>query len=138
MNALRGKQVLKIFNIPFHYLIDVGQVRHRLSCFVYDEARTSLVRKVLDAFCRYNLHELDMSIVLGNPRQMHIYQTAELVAILVEVEDHKGLRVCFCYFSNVFVPRDLVNLSVFLFCGLLFDFFHTVSHVLFSEFVFEI
>lgn len=48
MNALGRQQIVDIVDVVFHDLIDVGQIRHRFSCFVDDEARASFIREVFN------------------------------------------------------------------------------------------
>ena len=125
-------------DISFHYLINIGQVRHHFSCLVYDEARTTLIRKVLNTLGGDYLDKLDMSVSLGDGRKVHVDQIAELVAVLVEMEHNKRLWICFGDFPNILIPRYFDQLTIFFPCSFDLYFLHSFCHVLFGKFIFKI
>ena len=79
---------------------------------INDEAGTVLVWELIDAFGGDDLDKLDMSIFDGELRQMLIYQVAELVAVLVKMQQYKVLSWCVSNFSDILISGDFNNLSI--------------------------
>lgn len=138
MDALGGQEIVDVFDIIFHDLIDIGQMRHRLASLVDDEARASLIREVFYAFGGDNFDELDVPISLGDCWEMHVDEATELIAILVEVQHHKRLRVCFSDFPHILIPGNLNNLTIFCLLRSNLDLFHPIGHVLSGKLIIKI
>ena len=100
---MRSQQEVNILDISFHDFVDICEMRYGFSGLVDDEARAPFVWEVFNAFRGHYFAEFDMSILFGHLGQVHVDQSAELVAVLVEMQDHEGFRVCFSHFSNVFI-----------------------------------
>ena len=79
-----------------------------------------------------------MAIAFSNAGEVKVDESAELVAVLVEMEDNKRVRAGFSDFPDILISGNLVNLSIFALGGPFLDFLHAVGHVLSRELVIEI
>ena len=79
-----------------------------------------------------------MGVQFGDHWQVLVDQIAELVVVLVEVQDHKGVRVCLCDLANVLISRNLDHLAVLFFLGLELQLLHAARHVLPGELIIEV
>ena len=79
-----------------------------------------------------------MPVFFSNVGEVHVYEVAELVAGLIEMQDHKGCGVFLCDLSDILISGDLHNLPVFLEHRFHLYFLHTFGHVLFGELILKI
>ena len=89
MYPLRSQQSVDIVDIPLHNFVNTRQMRHHLPRLVYDETRTPRIREVLNTLRRHYLYKFHMPEFLSHPRQVQVDEVAKLIAVLVEVQNHK-------------------------------------------------
>ncbi len=92
---MRAQQILNISYVIFHNLINMAQSGIRLTSLVENEGGAVGVREVFDAFGGDHFDEFDMPELGSNVGQVLVDQVAELVAILVQVDDNMALRIHF-------------------------------------------
>jgi hypothetical protein len=79
-----------------------------------------------------------MTVSLSNVRKMHVYEIAEFIVVLVEMQDDEMVGVVLCYLSDVFIPGNLIDLTVSHLLSFFLDLPHTLSHVLLGKLIFKI
>ena len=135
---MRPQHKINILRIPLHNFVHIGQIRHRLAPLVNNKTRTPLIRKVLDTLRRHYLHKFDMPVLLSHLRQVHVDQPTELVAVLVEMQQHEIVGIGLGHLPDVLVPGDFYHLPVLHLFDLHLQLLHTLGHVLLRELILKI
>ena len=85
-------------------LIDIGYVGDWFAALVDDEAGTTLIWELIDAFGRDDFDELDLPIFGGDLWQIVIDQSAELITILIKMQYNKVLCWGISNFPDILIP----------------------------------
>ena len=119
-------------------LIDIGDMRHRFSRLIDDKTRATRIRKLINTLGRNHLNKLNLSIFLGEIRQMIIDQGAPLKTILIEVNDDKVLQRGISNLPDILIPSYLHNLPVLNLLGLFLEPLQPVFIVLLGKLVLKV
>lgn len=91
-----------IINIVFKYFVHICNVRNRFASLIDDEAWTQNIWKFFNALISYYFDEFNMSIFDSDRGKVLINEEAELVAVLVKVQQYKIIGVSLSDFFHIF------------------------------------